>query len=58
MVAYEEKYQVGSHVRIAERSRLEEFQRTWKLHNKLKDEQLTYAGQVAQVKSVGSICAA
>ena len=50
---YREEYSVGSSVKIAERRVLENFLRTWKLHNKLKPEQLDYAGKTGEVKSVG-----
>ena len=40
-------------MRIADRAHLEEFARTWKLHNPLKPGQLTFAGRTAKVKSVG-----
>jgi hypothetical protein len=50
---YQEEYPVGTPVRIAERSVLEEFRRKWKLHNKLEPEQLDYAGKIAKVESVG-----
>jgi hypothetical protein len=32
---------------------LEEFLETWRLHNKLQPDQLNYADQIAEVKSVG-----
>ncbi len=50
---YKEEFPKGSRVRIAGRSFLEEFSRTWKLHNKLNPEQLNYAGQIAVVEDVG-----
>ena len=50
---YKEEFTKGSMVRIADRSFLENFLQTWKLHNKLETEQLPYAGQVAEVESVG-----
>lgn len=40
-------------MRIAPRPELDTFLRTWKYHNKLKPEQLGYAGQIAEVQSVG-----
>jgi len=39
-------------VRIAERTVLEEFSRTWKYHNKLEPEQLEYGGRVAKVEEI------
>lgn len=50
---YREEFSVGSIVKIVERSELEEFIRSWKLHDKLLPEQLNYAGSVGKVKSVG-----
>lgn len=50
---YNEAFPKGSKVKIANRSFLENFLNTWKLHNKLKPDQLAYAGQVAEVESVG-----
>lgn len=43
------KFPVGSRVRVSDRTKLDEFARTWKLHHKLELEQLKYAGQVAKV---------
>jgi len=50
---YKEEFPKGSTVKIASRPSLENFLRTWKLHNKLKPDQLNYAGQLAEVESVG-----
>jgi hypothetical protein len=50
---YQEKFPKGSVVRIADRSFLEGFLKTWKFHNKLRPLQLSYAGQITEVKSVG-----
>lgn len=50
---YREEFPVGSMVRIAERALLENFLRSWKLHNKLRPEQLDYAGRTGRIKSVG-----
>jgi hypothetical protein len=50
---YREKYPKGGLVKIARRDVLENFLRTWKLHNKLQPEQLDYAGQTGTIKSVG-----
>jgi hypothetical protein len=44
------KFAEGTRVRIAARAVLEEFLRSWKLHNKLKQGQLPYAGQTAEVE--------
>jgi hypothetical protein len=48
-----EEFPIGSLVKIATRSSLEDFMRTWKLHNKLMPEQLEYAGTSGKIKSVG-----
>jgi hypothetical protein len=50
---YKEEFSKGSTVRIASRPSLENFLKTWKLHNRLESYQLNYAGQVAEVESVG-----
>ena len=50
---YKAEFPQGSTVRIASRFSLEEFFRTWKLHNKLEPDQLDYAGRIAEVESVG-----
>ena len=50
---HKEKFPAGSLVKICERAFLEEFQREWRSHNKLQDEQLDFAGNVAPVKAVG-----
>lgn len=50
---YKEEFPRGSRVKIADRSFLEDFLRTWKFHHKLRPEQLSYADKVAKVKSVG-----
>jgi hypothetical protein len=50
---YKEEFPVGSLVKIAERSALEDFVRNWRLHNKLQAEQLDHAGEIGKVKSVG-----
>ena len=53
MMAYQEKFPVGTTVRIAERAELERFRREWQFHDKLEAEQLSYAGQTARVRDVG-----
>jgi hypothetical protein len=50
---YKEAFPKGSKVKIASRAFLENFLNTWKLHTKLLPEQLDYAGQIAEVESVG-----
>ncbi len=53
MAAYIEKFPVGSQVRVADAQSLQEFQLTWKYHNRIQDDQLNYAGMVAEVETVG-----
>jgi len=50
---YKQEYPTGSVVRIADRKTLEDFMRTWKLHNRLQSEQLDYAGKTGKVESCG-----
>jgi len=44
------KFSEGSAVRIVPLKQLEEFMRTWQLHNKLQSNQLPFAGQTAKIK--------
>jgi hypothetical protein len=53
MPPYREKYPAGSSVRVVSRDKLDAFSSSWKYHNKLKPEQLEYAGQLAEIESVG-----
>ena len=46
-----DKFEEGSQVKIVSRSALEVFQREWRLHNPLQDEQLAYADRVVRVTS-------
>ena len=50
---YHEAFPKGSKVKIQNQPFLEDFLRSWTLHNKLNPEQLDYAGQVAEVETVG-----
>jgi len=50
---YRAQYPAGTRVRVASRADLQNFLQTWKLHDPLAPEQLNYAGQVAEVQSVG-----
>lgn len=50
---YKEEFLKGTTVQIADRTSLENFLETWKLHHKLEPEQLNYADKIAKVKSVG-----
>ena len=55
---YNADFAIGTRVRIKSRDFLQDFQRTWKLHDPLKDSQLDYAGQIATVTRVGYYFAA
>jgi len=46
-------FPLGTKVRIKSREFLEEFQRSWKLHDPLKDVQLEFGGQIATVSRLG-----
>ena len=50
---YKEAFPSGSHVRIADRTFLDEFATTWEYHHKLQPGQLAYANHEARVTSVG-----
>ena len=50
---YTADFPLGTKVRIQSREFLENFQRSWKLHDPLKDFQLDYAERVATVKWLG-----
>jgi len=50
---YKEEFATGSFVIIAGREVLDDFMRTWKLHNKLQPEQLECAGRIGKISSVG-----
>ena len=52
-IVYKESYPVGSQVKIVPRAALEEFQRTWRLHNPLQPEQLAFGDATATVERVG-----
>jgi hypothetical protein len=53
MPPYVPLFDVGSEVEIADSRSLAEFVQTWRLHNPLRQEQLTYAGKVVRVLRVG-----
>ena len=53
MMAYKEKFPVGTTVRIAERPELDQFLREWQFHHKLEAKQLAFAGRTARVRDVG-----
>jgi hypothetical protein len=50
---YHEDFPVDSWVRVADRPTLEKFIAEWKGHNPLDPAQLHFAGQRAEIKSVG-----
>lgn len=50
---YKASHALGSAVRVADRMVLDDFAKTWKLHNPLTTEQLAFAGYDSTVKSVG-----
>jgi hypothetical protein len=50
---YKEEFPKGSAVQIVDRVRLENFLTTWNFHHKLEPDQLNYANNIAEVKSVG-----
>ena len=52
MPAYENKFAVGTTVRIAELPQLEEFRRSWRFHHALEPAQLRFAGRSVRVASV------
>jgi hypothetical protein len=52
-VPYHASHAVGSAVRIAARNVLDNFAKTWRLHNPLTTEQLAFAGHASTIKSVG-----
>ena len=46
---YTGKYPIGSKVKIVSRDELENFRATWKYHNKLSQQQIEYADQIAEI---------
>ena len=52
MPAYDALYSWGTRVRIRELEVLSDFQRTWKYHHPLSDEQRAYAGHDAWLSEV------
>ena len=53
MPPYQERFPAGSRVRVKSRSFLEQFQREWKYHHPVSDQQLNSAGNVDTVKGAG-----
>jgi hypothetical protein len=54
MPPYNPQFPRGTSVRIADRETLEEFRRTWKYHNKLREEKLAYGNQTAVIENIGA----
>jgi hypothetical protein len=52
-VPYREAFPVGTTVRVADRSFLEDFRASWKYHHKLGEEQLEHAEKETTVAAVG-----
>jgi len=50
---YKEQFPAGSRVRVKPRSFLEQFQREWKYHHPVSNEQLDFAGVTDTVKGAG-----
>jgi hypothetical protein len=50
---YHPHFLIGAKVCIKSRHFLQDFQRTWKFHDPLKDSRLDYAGRIATVTRVG-----
>ena len=53
MAQYDEDFKVGTRVRTADLSFLEDFQRTWKYHHPLTAEQIQHADRSSVVARVG-----
>ena len=53
MAKYREEFPVGSLVQVLPRPSLEEFRETWRHHNPLQEEQLSFADATARVREVG-----
>ena len=52
-MSYQEKFPIGTLVRIAPLERLQAFKHEWKYHHPLQDEQLHFAGTIDKVRTVG-----
>ena len=50
---YQERFPVGTSIRIADAIALREFMQHWKLHHPLQAEQLKFAGLASKVSRVG-----
>jgi hypothetical protein len=53
MRPHQEKFPVGTTVRIAERPQLERFRSEWRFHHPLEAGQLRFAGRTAAVATIG-----
>jgi hypothetical protein len=52
-MSYQEKFPIGTVVRIAPLEQLQAFKRDWKYHHPLQDVQLQFAGTTDRVRTVG-----
>jgi hypothetical protein len=52
-MSYQEKFPIGTVVRIAPLEQLQAFKRDWRYHHPLQDEQLQFAGTMDKVRPVG-----
>jgi hypothetical protein len=50
---YKGQFSVGTKVRIRRHEDLKEFQREWKYHNPLTNDQVAFADKEAMVKDIG-----
>ena len=50
---YQEQFPLGSRVRVKARPLLEQFQREWKYHHPISNDQVDAAGRTDTVKGVG-----
>jgi hypothetical protein len=50
---YQERFPVGTTVKIKDREYLQDFLKSWHLHNPLRLEQVDHGGQLDVVKKVG-----
>jgi hypothetical protein len=53
MPAYQGRFPIGSTIRIAGLAELRAFRAEWKFHDKLCDDQMSFAGRSARVARVG-----
>jgi len=53
MAPYQEKFPVGSDIRIAPLEELEKFKREWKFHDPLQAVQLAFSDKVCRAEKIG-----